>query len=273
MNLNISLSPEILFKIGSFPVTNSFIWMIVASLILMIITLIIRYKFKQVPGRLQAAMEILVEGGLDLMQSILGGNKKLAKKSFPLVFTLFSFILISNLLTFLPGSALVFNNNGEKIPFFRAVMSDYGMVLVLTLISVITVQIIAIFSFGPFNYIGKFFNLSGIFNFFKEIKNGKIKLGLLGQGFLDLFLGLMDVVGELAKVISLSFRLFGNIFAGEVLGSVILSLFPWILPLPFQFLGLLSAVIQSFVFSMLTLVFISLAIDMEKVREMEGFEN
>lgn len=262
MDLNISLSPETLFTIGSFPVSNSFIWMIFSSVLLVVLVLTIRYKFKQVPGRAQAAMEILIEGGLDLMHTILG-DKKVARRAFPLVFTLFLFILISNLLTFLPGSTVVFESNGEKVPFFRAVMSDYGMVMVLTLISIITVQIVAIFSFGPFGYLGRFFNFSGIFNFFKEMFRGKIKFGLLGQGFLDLFLGLMDVVGEIAKIISLSFRLFGNIFAGEVLGIVMLSLMPWLLPLPFQFLGLLSAVIQSFVFSMLTLVFISLTLQVE----------
>ncbi len=267
MELNISLAPETLFNIGSFPVSNSFFWMVVTSVLLMILVLTIRYKFKQVPGRLQAAMEILIEGGIDLMQSILG-NKDIAKKVFPLIFTLFTFILLANLITFLPGSSIIFDSNGEKVPFFRAVMSDYGMVMVLTLISIITVQVVAIFSFGPFGYIGKFFNFSGIFNFFKEIFRGKVKFGILGQGFLDLFLGLMDIIGEIAKVISLSFRLFGNIFAGEVLGMVMLSLMPWFLPLPFQFLGLLSAIIQSFVFSMLTLVFISLVLKIEEKDEL-----
>jgi F-type H+-transporting ATPase subunit a len=69
----------------------------------------------------------------------------------------------------------------------------------------------------------------------------------------------MNIIGESAKVVSLSFRLFGNIFAGEVLGSVMLFLFPFFLPLPFMFLGLLTAIVQAFVFSVLTLVFINMA--------------
>lgn len=77
----------------------------------------------------------------------------------------------------------------------------------------------------------------------------------------------MDLVGELAKVMSLSFRLFGNIFAGEVLGAVMLFMFPFFLPLPFMFLGLLTAVVQPFVFSVLTLVFISMASEAEQSQE------
>ncbi len=259
MELNISLAPETLFKIGSFPVSNSFLWMVVTTIFLMVLFLVIRFKFKQVPGRAQAAMEIFVEGGLDFVQSIME-NKKRSRKVFPLVFTLFIFIMTANLITFIPGSTVVLESEEGKASVFRAVMSDYGMVIVMTFISVITVQIVAIASFGPLGYIGKFINLSGIKDFFVELTRGKLKFGLLAQGFLDFFLGLMDIVGEVAKIVSLSFRLFGNIFAGEVLGIVMLSLMPWFLPLPFQFLGLLSAVVQAFVFSVLTLVFISLVL-------------
>ncbi|MCK4635423.1 MAG: F0F1 ATP synthase subunit A [Candidatus Moranbacteria bacterium] len=262
MELNISLAPEILFKIGSFPVSNSFFWMVVVSISLMILILTIRYKFKQVPGRTQAAFEILIEGGLDFVQSIIE-DKDIAKKVFPLVFTLFLFIMLANLITFIPGSAVVLESGEGKVSLFRAVMSDYGIVIVMTLVAVITAQIVAIISFGPFGYLGKYFNFSGMKEFFSELFRGKLKFGLLAQGFLDIFLGLMDIVGEIAKIVSLSFRLFGNIFAGEVLGMVMLFLMPWFLPLPFQFLSLLTAVVQAFVFAVLTLMFISLALKID----------
>lgn len=262
MELNISLAPETLFYIGSFPVSNSFFWMVVTSILLITLVLTIRYKFKQVPGRAQMAMEILIEGGLGFVQSIIEDKDK-AKKAFPLVFTLFLFIMMANLIAFIPGSAIVVESGESKIALFRAVMSDYGMVIVMTLVAVIVSQIVAIISFGPFKYIGKYFNFSGLKDFFVELFRGKIKFGLLAQGLLDVFLGLMDIVGELAKIVSLSFRLFGNIFAGEVLGMVMLFLMPWFLPLPFQFLGLLTAVVQAFVFAVLTLMFISLAINMD----------
>ena len=129
---------------------------------------------------------------------------------------------------------------------FRAIISDYGLVFMMTMISVLITQIVAIVVAGPWKYIGKFINL---------------------RSPLKCFLGIMDLIGELAKVMSLSFRLFGNIFAGEILGAVMLFLFPFFLPLPFLFLGLLTAVVQPFVFAVLTLVFISMASDISVPEE------
>ena len=128
-------------------------------------------------------------------------------------------------------------------------------------------QIVAIAVTGPLGYIGKFINFSGIKEFFVLISKGKFKPSVLAMGCLDLFLGFMDIIGEFAKIFSLSFRLFGNIFAGEVLGGVMLSLIPYFVPFPFMVLGLLTAFVQAFVFSVLTLVFISMASEVEEVAE------
>lgn len=255
----ITLAPQILFHIGSLPISNSFLWAVVLSLFIMIVTLTIRFSLKAVPGRLQNAFEILLEGAYTLVQSVMGDDKK-AKKVFPLVFTLFIFIFMANMATFIPGqSAFTVKTAGGTASLFRAVIADYSLVFIMTMISVITTQIVAIVAFGPFGYIFKFINIIELKNFFLELLKGKLKIGMLGKGFLDMFLGLMDVVGELAKVISLSFRLFGNMFAGEVLGAVFLFLCPFLLPLPMQFMGLLTAVVQAFVFSILTLIFIKMA--------------
>jgi F-type H+-transporting ATPase subunit a len=196
-----------------------------------------------VPTRFQALMEVLIEGSFDFVESIIGDREK-AKRIFPLAFTMFVFILISNLLTYIPGQAAVMlqTENGG-VPLFRAVMADYGMVFVMTMVTVILVQIIAIVVHGPFGYLGKFFNF---------------------KSPLEFFLGIMDIIGEIAKIVSLSFRLFGNIFAGEVLGAVMLFLAPFFVPLPFMFLGLLTAVVQAFVFAVLTLVFVMLASTIEE---------
>lgn len=191
------------------------------------------------PGHFQNIIEMLVGGAFDFVESMIG-DKKRALRVFPLVFTMFFFIFFCNLLTFIPGQAAVtIKTAGGVVPLFRAIISDYGLVFVMTMVSVIVTQIVAIASMGPLRYVGKFFNFTNPLNF---------------------FLGLMDLVSELAKVMSLSFRLFGNIFAGEVLGAVMLFLFPFFLPLPFTLLSLLTAVVQPFVFSVLTLVFISMAI-------------
>lgn len=238
---NISLAADTLFWIGSFPVTNTFFWTVMASFFLMILFSLVAKKMKNIPGGLQNIIEMLLEGAYSFVESVIGPGKP-ARKIFPLVATMFIFILFSNLLVYIPGqSAFTIYRGGSPVPVFRAIMSDYGLVLVMTLVSVFTTQIVSLAVLGPFKYIGKFVNL---------------------KGPLDFFLGIMDLVGELAKVVSLSFRLFGNIFAGEVLTAVILFLMPFFAPLPFMFLGLLTAVVQAFVFSVLTLVFTSMVVEM-----------
>lgn len=261
--MNISLSPEVIFNIGSFGVTNSFFWSVLLALTIMIVTLLIVKGLKTIPGRMQGLFEVVIEGAYEFVRSVIGDDKK-ARKVFPLVFTMFIFTLAANLATFIPGQAAIEIHRGEgAVPLFRAVMADYSLVFVMTMISIITTQVVAIAVAGPFGYIGKFINLSGFKKAITEKVSFKERVGIFAQAGLDFFLGLMDIVGELAKVISLSFRLFGNIFAGEVLGAVMLFLAPFFVPLPFLFLGLLTALVQAFVFAVLTLIFITMASEME----------
>lgn len=286
MELNISLSPEVLFSIGSFPVTNAFFWSVFLVLVLIGFTLYINKTKKQVPNRVQGFVELILEGAYDFTNSIVGNEKK-TRKIFPLVFTMFIFILAANMATFIPGQAAfkVAKADGE-VALFRAVMADYSIVFMMTMVTIFTTQIVAIAVHGPFGYLGKFFNFSGIKQFFVGAFKGRFNFGVLAQGFLDLFLGVMDIVGEIAKIISLSFRLFGNIFAGEVLGAVMLFigfsvvkfgflkvgflmasgniLVASLINLPFLLLGILTAIVQAFVFSVLTLIFVTMASEIEE---------
>ncbi len=233
-SVDVFLAPEVLFHIGTFPVTNSFFWSIFLSLVIMGGAIKLNRSIKQQPGSFQNLVEAIIEGGFKFIGTINTDQRK-AKVIFPLVFTMFLFILASNLFAFLPGSSAM--KLGDAT-LFRSVMSDYTVVFMLTLVSIISVQVIAIIANGPLGYLKKFINLSSPLAF---------------------VLGLMEIIGELSKILSLSFRLFGNVFAGEVLGSVMLFLMPFFLPLPFMFMGLLSAVIQAFVFSLLTTIFITMA--------------
>jgi len=238
MGLNISLAPETLFHIGTLPISNSFFWLMIVSVLLIILTFLFYRNLKMRPGGIQSFMEMLLEGAYGFVEETVGDKKK-AKRVFPLVFTMFFFVLICNLLTFIPGQSAVTIQTADGIaPLFRSIIADYGLVFMMTMISVLITQIVAIAVAGPLGYIGRFLNF-------------KSPLGF--------FLGIMDLIGELAKVMSLSFRLFGNMFAGEMLTAVMLFLAPFFLPLPFAFLGLLTAVVQPFVFAVLTLVFISMA--------------
>lgn len=236
--MHVSLAPEALFMIGSFPINNTFLWEVVLSGVLIIFSIKIFYGIKMIPSGIQNFAEIIVEGGFGVVKSVMGESEERARRTFPLVFTMFLFILLANLFTFLPGMAALSKGG---VPVFRSVMSDYGMVFVMTMVAIVTIQIVAIISAGPFGYIKQFINFSSP---------------------LDFVLGLMNIVGELAKILSLSFRLFGNMFAGEVLGAVMLFLAPIFVPLPFAFLGLITAIVQAVVFSMLTTIFISMAADL-----------
>ena len=242
MDLNISLSPDILFYIGSFPVSNTFFWSVILTIILLVFFVGIGQRMKSVPSTSQNIVEILISEAYSFVESTVGSQEK-AKRIFPLVVTMFIFIVVANLAVFIPGqSAFNLNKPDGPVAIFRSVMSDYGLVLMMTLVTVIITQIVAVAVNGPFRYIGRFISF-------------KSPLGF--------FLGIMDLIGEVAKIVSLSFRLFGNIFAGEVLGMVMLFLAPFFIPLPFLFLGLLTALVQAFVFSVLTLVFISMASEIE----------
>lgn len=246
MALNISLSPEILFYLGSWPITNTFFWSSLVFLFLIFGAIIFGKSLKIRPGKFQNIVELMISGAYDFVVSIVGDEKK-ARRVFPLVFTMFFFVFFCNLLTFIPGQAAITLKTADGVvPLFRAIIADYGMVFMMTIVAVLIMQIVAIAVSGPLAYISKFFNFSNPLNF---------------------FLGIMDLIGEIAKVISLSFRLFGNIFAGEVLAAVMLFLTPFIIPLPFLFLSILAAIVQPFVFSVLTLVFISMASEQQKPEE------
>ena len=233
----ISLKAQQLFSIGGLNITNSFLMTLVVSLILIVFSYILSRKISLVPGKLQSAVEMGFESLLGLMESTLGSMQK-AEKYFPLVATVFIFILTSNLLGIFPGvGSFMYNNSGAEVPLFRSPAADLNFTLAFAVISVLVTNIIGMASVGVFKHLGKFFNF---------------------KGPIDFFIGILELISELAKIISLSFRLFGNVFAGEVLLTIISFLAPYFIPLPFMMLELFVGMIQAFIFAMITLVSIAL---------------
>jgi len=233
----ISLKAQQIFSIGSFHVTNGLAMTLIASLLLIIFALVLRSKIKLVPGKLQGAVEMGAEALLNLMESTLG-SMAAAEKYFPLVATIFIFILTSNLLGIFPGVGSIMVESGHtEVPLFRSPAADLNFTLAFAIISVIVTNIIGMASVGTFKHLGKYFNF---------------------KGPIDFFIGILELISELAKIISLSFRLFGNVFAGEVLLTIISFLAPYFIPLPFLFLELFVGAIQAFIFATITLVSISL---------------
>ncbi|KKQ23235.1 MAG: ATP synthase subunit a [Parcubacteria group bacterium GW2011_GWA2_37_10] len=233
----ISLKAQQLFTIGGYNVTNGLLLTFVVSIILITLSFVISRRVSIIPGKLQAVAEMGVESLLSLMESTLGSVEK-AKKYFPLVATIFIFILVSNLLGIFPGvGSLWMENNGAEVPLFRSPAADLNFTLAFAVISVLMTNIIGMASVGVFKHLGKFFNFSNPINF---------------------FIGILELISEIAKIISLTFRLFGNVFAGEVLLTIIFFLAPYFIPLPFMFLEIFVGMIQAFIFAMITLVSIAL---------------
>ena len=172
------------------------------------------------------------------------GNKEQAKKFFPLVATIFLFILFNNWVGVLPGTGSVGfyeEHGGERsfVPLLRSANSDLNTTFALALISVVAIQWYGIRKLGFLQHISKFL--------------------VFTKGPIQFFVGILELIGEFAKVLSFSFRLFGNIFAGEVLLLIIMTLVPVIAPFPFIMLEFFVGFIQALVFAMLTLIFLKIA--------------
>jgi F-type H+-transporting ATPase subunit a len=235
--IEISLKAETLFRIGAFPVTNSLLAAVGASGILSALAVRLR-RVQRIPGALQNVAEAVIDWVLDLCVSVTGDRVR-ARKFFPLVATLFLFVLLNNWLGLMPGfGSIGLRENGHLVPLLRAGSADLNTTLALALVSVVTTQVFGVFLLSAGKYAGRFFNF----------KNP-----------IYTFVGLVELVSEFAKIISFSFRLFGNVFAGEVLLLVISSLVPVLAPVPFYGLELFVGLIQAFVFAVLTLVFLTVA--------------
>lgn len=238
----ISLKAEELFHIGSFAVTNS---LLVSGIVLIVMTIIgfsVRKKLATIPGMFQGFFEIAIEGLMGLMDSVLGNREK-TEKYLPLIATIFLTVITANWLGLIPGVGSVGiyeNHNGESVlvPFLRSPSADLNFTLAIAIIAVFGVNIFGILAAGFFRYVNRFFTL----------KNP-----------IYTFVGILELISEFAKMISFSFRLFGNVFAGEVLLTIIGVLAPYFIPIPFLFMEIFVGFIQAFVFATLTLVFISIA--------------
>ncbi len=237
--VHISLKAEKLLEVFGIPVTNSIIttWLVMIFLILM--SLLMTRRISMIPTKIQLIAEILVGGIYSIFESVCGNN---TKKFFPIVGSLFIFIIFLNWFGLIPGVGTigikhVENHHASFIPLFRAGSADLNLTFALAIVAVAVIQYFGVVTLGK-EYLGRFFNFKNPIYF---------------------FVGLLELMGEGTKVISFAFRLFGNIFAGEVLLTVVAFLMPLLAPLPFLFLELFVGFIQALVFSMLTAVFLTLA--------------
>ncbi len=248
----ISLYAEPVFYVGNFPVTNSLITSWVAVVLIIVLSLAIRLKLKKVPGTFQSMIEKIVEEALKMMDLVTNDRQK-SEKIFPVVFSIFVFILINNWLGLVPGIGSI-SFNGHHI--FRGGTADLNTTLALGIFSVLAANIFGIVVTGFWTHFNKFINLRAL----AEIPGKIVKEPtIILVNPITFFVGLIEIVGEIAKVASLSFRLFGNVFAGEVLLGSIAVMAAYFVPLPFMFLELVVGIIQALIFAVLTLVYFTIA--------------
>ena len=240
---HIEIAAEKISSIFGLPITNSLLmsWLVVG--ILLTTAWFLSRHMRMVPSMLQNIVEILVESFLNLIEGVFGSREE-AEKQLPLIVTIFIFILLSNWLGIMPGiGSIGFNEKlgGGKVfvPLLRSSASDLNFTLALAVLAVVMVNIMGIRALGLGKYFSKYFNFKG-----------PIEFGV----------GLLELVSEFSKMISFSFRLFGNVFAGEVLLIIVAFLAPFAAPIPFLMLEIFVGFVQALVFAMLTMVFISIAV-------------
>jgi len=244
--MEVTLFAEKIAQIGALPLTNTLIttWLVMAAIVSF--SYLAGKNIAAVPGKLQNVAEILVD---TLYQTVLSlTDEKRAQRFFPLLATFFIFILVANYFGLLPGVGTIgfhglHDGKVTFVPLFRSINSDLNLTLGLALISVAVTHYYSINTVGIVDYLKRYFSLNPV----------------------NLFVGLLEIVAEITKVLSLSFRLFGNIFAGEALLVTISSLFAFVLPLPFMFLEIIVGFVQAAIFMMLTLVFMSILTEKHSV--------
>jgi F-type H+-transporting ATPase subunit a len=287
----IQLPAEPVNFFGLFTLPNTWLATLLADVTILVIAFAATRHMQLVPSGIQNVMEWVIEAWYDLTEDVAGHN---AKKFFPWIVTIFLLVLVSNWWELVPGfdsigwieshtgmahypiqelgagiATLTYTDkpyvlqagHGEEeeehhgiptvdidgemrevgvlVPFLRAAGTDLNFTFALALISMFMVQFYGVQALGM-GYFSKFINLKGG-----------------GMGF---FLGLIELISEFAKVLSFAFRLFGNIFGGQVLLFVMAFLVPWFLPVPFYGLEIFVGLIQAFVFGILTLVFFQLGV-------------
>ena len=277
--MEILLKSETIAHLGTFPITNTLIASTIVVITLCLIAWVIKRTKYDLKSRLYNFAELVIEALLGVVEGVVGRGQ-LAKKIFSILVTFFLFIIVNNWFGIFPGmgslgfweskSAIESTESAhapaaseattapespvtesaaahpeeatgqaeeEKIfvPLLRSANSDLNMTLAIAFISVIFIQFIGVNTIGWKHYLSKFFNFSNPIMF---------------------FIGLLELISEFIKIFSLSFRLFGNIFAGDVLLIVMFTLAPFLAPLPFMGIEMFAGFLQALIFSMLSLMFI-----------------
>jgi len=255
----ITLFAEPIFHINNFPVTNALITSWVVVLIIIALSFVIRFRLREIPNKIQNIFEIIIDGALSLCDQVTN-SRALSIKIFPIAISVFFFILINNWLGIFPLGGFGIIEKGEHglafIPFLRGGTADINTTLALAVMAVVGANLFGVISLGIWKTFNKYVNLKALGGIFTKIRREPTVIIVAPITF---FVGIIEIIGEFAKVASLSFRLFGNVFAGEVLLVSMAALVAYIVPIPFLFLEILVGVIQALIFSILLVVYFTIS--------------
>ncbi len=258
------LQAETLFYIGGLPITNSYVNTTLATIVFIVVAFFIQRGIKKyytkniAPKGFLNFFEFLVEYMFGYLDQVTGDRKK-SLKFLPFIGGFFFFILFANWLGLMPGTGSIYMwglHHGEvhMLPLLRPSNTDLNMTLAMAVLAVVTSHLFGIAAIGFFKYLNKFIKLGDLYKAVISLNPVKILTAVV-----EFFVGIIEIFSEVAKMVSLSLRLYGNVFAGEVLLTVLAGLVAVFVPLPFIALEILVGLIQATVFSMLTLVYFNMA--------------
>ena len=262
---NVVLPAETIAHVGHFSITNTLLAAWLTILVLTLLFYLATRKMQMVPGKLQALAEVVVEGLLNFVESVAG--KEHAKLLFPGIATIFLYVITNAYMALLPifGTIGVYeqvHGHVELVPLLRAANTDINLPLSIALVSAVFVETWGMRVVGFFHYTGEFVNTRQLGQGLKQLFQGKLREAPLNIvfGFINFFVGFLEIFSHLTRMLSFTFRLFGNMTAGEILVMVSCFLIPMVFTIPFYGLELLIGLIQALIFSGLTLVFGTVAI-------------
>ncbi|MCL1886202.1 MAG: F0F1 ATP synthase subunit A [Dehalococcoidia bacterium] len=259
------LPSDAIFHVFSVPVTNSMLATWITVIVLVLIAFFITRKPKLVPGRAQSAAESILGYIYNLCVNTAG--EKDGRKFFPLVATIFLFVLFNALLALIPGfGSIHYHTHEGNVELLRAANTDLNTPLALALITFFTVEFMGFKRLG-LGYLKKFITWGDFGRAIGKIFKGKFDVMALLSGFIMGIVGLLELVSELIRIVSLTFRLFGNMLAGEIILLVIAYVVPYFVPMVFYGLESFFAVIQALIFGILTIVYISLSVSSHSSEE------
>jgi F-type H+-transporting ATPase subunit a len=257
---NPSIPAETVFHIGGFGVTNTMLGAWLGILIIGIIAAIATGKMKDVPGRLQSLAEfVFVEYPLGICRRIAGEEN--GRRFFPLVTSIFFFVLMNAWVSLLPiFNGIILHEGHIQVPLLRNANTDINTPLALAIVSFFAVLFWGFRIIGP-SYPRQFFDLRPVFNGIRMIfKGNRSGIMQMFQGLIMLVAGLIEGVMQLARLVSFTLRLFGNMTAGELLLMVMTFLIPFAVVDIFAFLESFLGFVQAIIFAALTLIFITVAV-------------